>query len=335
MRSLILCAALLTTGCAGLIKGKETEVIVIAHRGASGQLPEHTLEAYKLAILQGADYIEPDLVMTRDGHLIARHDPWLSDSTDVGSRPEFAERRRTLISPEGELITDWWSWDFTLAELKTLRARQVRPDRSRDFDDLYSVPTIAEIIALAASQGTIARRNVGLYPEAKWPAEHAREGLDMAGAFETALRSAGLNERDAKVFVQSFEPGFLMEMNGRIETPLVQLVYPKGWMPGATANISLEEIADYADGVGPYKDLIMDPETGKPTGYGERACELGLEVHPWTFRDDDLPEPWPTAAEEIRRAVAAGATGIFTDFPDTGRLAVTGIARPCRAADRS
>jgi glycerophosphoryl diester phosphodiesterase len=294
------------------------DVIVIAHRGASGERPEHTLEAYRLAIAQGADFIEPDLVMSSDGILFARHDPWLSDSTDIAARPEFAGRKRTLTGPEGETLTDWWAFDFTAAELKTLRAKQVRDGRSKAFDGLYDIPTFDEIIALAAREGAARGRVVGLYPETKWPAEHAAAGLDMAGALVGALTAAGLEGADAPVFIQSFEPEILKTLSTRIGTRRVQLVYPEGWQPGAPANISLAEIATYAQGAGPYKSLLMDPETGAPTGYAAEARALGLAVHTWTFRDDDKPAWAATPEDEIRAALAAGATGIFTDFPATG-----------------
>lgn len=294
------------------------QVIVIAHRGASGERPEHTLEAYRLAIAQGADYIEPDLVMSSDGVLMARHDPWLSDSTDIAARPEFAGRKRTLTGPEGQTLTDWWTFDFTAAELKTLRAKQVRDGRSKAYDGLYEIPTFDEIIALAEREGRARGDVVGLYPETKWPAEHTAAGLDMADALVTALTTAGLDGSDAPVFIQSFEPEILKTLSTRIGTRRVQLVFPEGWQPGAPANIPLAEIATYAQGTGPYKSLLMDPETSAPTGYAAEARALGLSVHTWTFRDDDKPDWAATPEDEIRAALAAGATGIFTDFPATG-----------------
>lgn len=298
--------------------------LVIAHRGASGERPEHTLEAYRLAIAQGADYIEPDLVMSADGVLFARHDPWLSDSTDIASRPEFADRRRTLTSPDGQELTDWWSFDFTAAELKTLRTRQVRDGRSKAHDGLHEIPTFEEVVDIVKSEGKARGRVVGLYPETKWPAEHAAAGLDMATALAESLASAGLEEAGIPVFVQSFEPGILKSLSKRINAPLVQLVYPQDWKPGAPANIPLTEIATYAQGVGAYKSLLIDPETGAPNAYAAEARSLGLEVHAWTFRDDDQPGWAETPEDEIRAAINAGATGVFTDFPATGRRAVDG-----------
>lgn len=303
-------------------------VVIIAHRGASGERPEHTIEAYRLAIAQGADFIEPDLVMTKDGVLVARHDPWLSDSTDVAQRPEFAGRRRTLTSPEGEEITDWWSWDFTLAELATLRARQVRAGRSTDFDGQFLIPTFDDIVSLVLEENRHTGRQIGLYPETKWPVEHTREGLNMEEAMVSALYRSGWAGRDSPVIVQSFEPDILRKLNSRVEVSLVQLVYPLGWLPGGEPSVALEDLATYADGVGPYKALVIDPSSGTPTGYAERAKALGLMVHAWTFRDDDKPDWAATPEDEIRAALAAGVDGVFTDFPATGVRAKGDVPRP-------
>ena len=324
MRQLLLAGLTLALSCCAAAPdtaatASSADVIVIAHRGASGELPEHTLEAYQLAIEQGADFIEPDLVMTRDGVLVARHDPWLSDSTDVSERPEFADRRTTVTSPDGQALTDWFAWDFTLEELKTLRARQVRPGRTKAHDDLWAIPTYAEIVALAEAERARTGRVIGLYPETKWPGHHRDRGLDMTSAMEAALREAGHDRADAPVYVQSFEPFILIELGQRVATPLVQLVYPLGYAPGGAPSVDLETLAAYADGVGPFKWMVIDPLTGAPTGYAQQARALGLEVHPWTLRDDDLPRWAATPEAEIRAVMDAGATGFFTDFPETGR----------------
>ena len=327
MRALALLCGLAWLGACGQATSERTgdpelKPIVIAHRGASGLRPEHTLEAYRLAIAQGADFIEPDLVMTRDGVLVARHDPWLSDSTDVADRPEFADRRTTVTDPEGREMTDWFVWDFTLDEIRTLTARQVRAGRTRQFDGLYGIPTYDEIVELARTEGERVGRVVGLYPETKWPSHHRDRGLDMEDAMVAALERAGHTGADAPVFIQSFEPWILKALDGRVDTPLVQLVYPLGWQPDGAPSVSLDEIASFADGVGPYKWLVLSPETGASTGYAEAARAKGLLVHPWTFRDDDLPDWTGTGESEIAAALAAGATGFFTDFPETGRNAV-------------
>lgn len=300
------------------------DVIVIAHRGASGELPEHTIKAYQLAIEQGADFIEPDLVMTSDGVLVARHDPWLSDSTDVADRPQFADRRTTVSNPDGLELTDWFAWDFTLEELKTLRARQVRAGRSKEHDDLWPIPTYAEIVALTEAERARTGHVVGLYPETKWPGHHRDRGLDMTSAMETALREAGHDHAGAPVYVQSFEPFILVELKERIATRRVQLVYPMGYTLDGAPSVDLDTLAAYADGVGPFKWMVIDPRTGASTGYAEKARALGLEVHPWTLRDDDRPGWAASPEDEIRAVIDAGATGFFTDFSATGRRAVDG-----------
>ena len=301
--------------------------IVIAHRGASGYLPEHTLAAYALAVEMGADFIEPDLVLTKDGVLVARHDPWLSDSTNISDHPEFADRKTTLVSPEGQTLTDWFVWDFTLAEIKTLRAVQARNGRDKSHDGEYEIPTFSEILDLVAAHNAPDNSDpvslVGVYAETKWPGHHEALGFDMAGALTREIRSAEVrNASTVFAYIQSFEPAILKELWSEMNFPLVQLVYPEGYRPDGKPNISLEEIAEYADGVGPYKSLVIDPKTGASTGYAMRARALGLEVHPWTFRDDDKPDQFATPEDEIRAVLNAGATGFFTDFADTGVRAV-------------
>ena len=154
----------------------------------------------------GAYFCKPDLGVSSDGVRMARHVPWLSDSTEIAARPEFAGRKRTLTGPEGETLTDWWAFDFTAAELKTLRAKQVRDGRSKSYDGLYEIPTFDEIIALATREGDARGRVVGLYPETKWPAEHTPAGLAMAGALGAAPTAPGLEGWDAPVFTQSVQP---------------------------------------------------------------------------------------------------------------------------------
>ena len=309
-----------------------SDITVIAHRGASGYLPEHTLDAYELAIDMGADFIEPDLVMTSDGVLVARHDPWLSDSTDIADHPEFSDRRTTVTGPDGTELTDWFVWDFTYEELSTLRARQVRAGRDHTHNDILPIPRFDRVLALAMrscrpydsadiNQGSYAA--FGVYPETKWPEHHATRGLDMAGALETALLTALKDYNcDLPIYVQSFEDGILRDLNDRHafdNIPLVQLVYPEGYAMDGAPSYQLEDIAEYADGVGPFKTLVLDYRTQEPTGYAQRARDLGLEVHAWTFRDDDIAPGFETIEVEIRAILDAGATGFFTDFPDTGR----------------
>ena len=306
--------------------------LVIAHRGASGYLPEHTIEAYALAIEQGADIIEPDLVVTKDGVLIARHDRFLSTTTNIADRPEFADRKRPDPDPAGEAREDWWTEDFTLAEIKTLRARQPRANRPQAHNDLYEVPTFAEVLALAADQAEQRGRTVGVYPETKHPGFFQRIGLD----FEAPLLAALEGFDAGPVFIQSFEPEILQRLDGKTPHKLVQLVYEA--TPGAGSNIPLTDIAAYADGVGPSKNLVLKRD-GEISDFVEQAHQLELTVHPWTFRDDvENPNLQPfshdsyylvdhkggslvladeATAAEYQLFYLMGVDGVFSDFPDT------------------
>lgn len=305
--------------------------LVIAHRGASGYLPEHTIEAYALAIEQGADIIEPDLVVTKDGVLIARHDRFLSTTTNVADKPEFADRKKPNPYANGDGREDWWVEDFTLAEIKTLRARQPREGRPQEHNDLFEIPTFAEVLALAADQAGQTGRPVGVYPETKHPGYFESIGLD----FEAPLLAA-LNGFDAgPVFIQSFEPAILKRLKGKTPHKLVQLVYEE--TPGAGPNIPLAEIAGYADGVGPAKTLVLSlSDAGDGANYVSDAHRLGLTVHPWTFRDDQPNEQLDKliglslseaiadgliletdATYELSVFYRAGVDGVFADFPDT------------------
>lgn len=285
---------------------------IIAHRGASGQRPEHTLEAYELAIEQGAEWIEPDLVMTKDGVLICRHDRYLSTTTDIADRPEFADRK-TEKDSNGTPRHDWWAEDFTLAEIKTLKARQPFEGRSKDYDGRFTIPTLKDVIALAKKHAT-AGRTVGLIPETKQPGALKAAGFDMAAALIADLDAAGWRDAEAPVIIQSFEPEILKALRKIRTLRLVQLVYPAG--PTLTSNISLETLKAYSDAVGPNKLLIVGP-TGKASDFIERAHALGLKVYPWTFRDDQTPPDGASARDELKRIFTLGADGIFTDFPAT------------------
>ena len=199
--------------------------LVIAHRGASGYRPEHTLESYRLAIEMGADFIEPDLVSTRDGHLVARHEPDISATTDVAQRSEFAARRRTA-QIDGALVTGWFTTDFTLQELRSLRAVQPRADRSQAFNGLFTIPTFAEIIELARSESSRTGRRIGIYPETKHPSWHCEQGLPLEPVLLAMLEIVGWTGRDSPVFIQSFESGNLRWLQSRTSVPLVQYRAP-------------------------------------------------------------------------------------------------------------
>jgi len=303
-------------------------VVVIAHRGASGERPEHTLASYQLAIDQGADYIEPDLVMTRDGVLIARHENEIGGTTDVADHPEFAARHRSQVI-DGETLTGWFTEDFTLAEIKTLRARerlpQLRP-RNRDYDGQFTVPTFDEILHLAARAN--ARRGaaprIGIYPETKHPAHFAGIGLAQEHQVLQALERFDYGREGSPVFIQSFDPNNLRQLSRMTHLPLVQLLeHELG---------DLAAVATYADAIGIAKALgSADAVAG--------AHALGLAVHVWTFRAENefLPADLRNGPDpaghgnlegEIERFLARGIDGFFTDFPATGVRARDAACRP-------
>ncbi|HYH90428.1 MAG TPA: glycerophosphodiester phosphodiesterase family protein [Solirubrobacteraceae bacterium] len=273
--------------------------IVIAHRGASGYRPEHTLAAYELGARQGADYIEPDLVSTRDGELVARHENEISGTTDVADHPEFADRR-TAKEIDSTAYEGWFVEDFTLAELKTLRARERIPDvrpENTEHDGRYEIPTLQEVIDLAARLG------VGIYPETKHPSYHRALGLALEPALVAALRRNALDSAGAPVFVQSFDPASLEELGGALTVPLVQLV--------GSEPIDVEAIARYAHAIGPAKRLVSADLVAA-------AHAAGLAVHPYTFRRERrfLPDDVPDLTAELRRYYELGVDGVFTDNPD-------------------
>lgn len=280
--------------------------IVIAHRGASGIFPEHTLPAYARAIEVGADYIEPDLVITKDGHLVVRHDRYLSGSTDVSDHPEFADRKTTKPGHEG---ADWFVDDFTLAEMKTLRARQPRAGRSIEFDGQYEILTFEQVMTFAAEQSTLTGRRIGVYPETKHPADLDVLGLRHDKAMLSILVEHGYGSANDPVFIQSFELENLKRLN---EATDIRLVYLMDRMP----SVSLFDLAKIVEGVGPSKKMLID-DAGADTGFVKAAHDAGLTVHPWTFRDDALDPKFPDIDTEIKAYYALGVDGIFSDFPDT------------------
>src|SRR5919109_1833186 len=271
--------------------------LIIGHRGASGYRPEHTLASYRLAIELGVDYIEPDLVSTKDHVLVARHENNIADTTDVASHPEFAARKTTK-TVDGTAVTGWFTEDFTLAELKTLRAKErlpaVRP-LNTVFDGLYQVPTFQEVIDLAK------RYRVGIYPETKHPTYFDSVGLSLEEPLVAALDANGYRGRNAPVFIQSFEVGNLEQLRTMTRVPLVQLIdeasakpydFVVAGDPRTYADLitpaGLAGIARYARGVGPWKNLIV-PRDGserllEPTSLVRDAHRAGLIVHTWTFR---------------------------------------------------
>src|SRR5436305_5016020 len=201
--------------------------LVIGHRGASGYRPEHTLASYELAIAMGADFIEPDLVSTRDHVLIARHENEISETTDVADRPEFAGRRRTQRI-DGREVAGWFTEDLTLAEIKTLRAKERLASRDRSFDGRFEVPTFAEVLDLARGKSAETGRTIGVYPETKHPTYFRQLGIPLEEPLLAALAAAGYRGREAAVFLQSFEVGNLKELRQRTDLPLIQLLEAAG-----------------------------------------------------------------------------------------------------------
>jgi glycerophosphoryl diester phosphodiesterase len=261
--------------------------LVVGHRGAAGYLPDHTLAGYRLATRLGADYVEPDLVATKDGVLIARHEPNITATTDVASHPEFAARRRTGVNIDGALEDGWFASDFTYAEIRTLRAVQPLPERSQRYNGRFRIPSFQQVIDLVKRQSKRQGRTIGIYPETKHPTYHKRLGLPLEGRLVSALRHNGLDRRDAPVFIQSFEQSNLKQLNGMTKVPLIQLVdandvnadgtldytapfdRPYDWTvsgnPALTSrtfgyfatNAGLDEIRTYADGISPWKRYIV------------------------------------------------------------------------------
>lgn len=301
---------LLLAGAAPPMGSAPRPPLVIAHRGASGELPEHTLAAYERAIDQGADCIEPDLVMTRDGVLVARHDIYLSTTTDVAEHPEFAARRRPFPTPRAPDRTEWFVADFTLEELATLRARQPFPGRSTADDGRFAIPTFDAVLALARRRSAGRATPVCIYPEAKAPAFHAARGLDLGTAILAALERHGVDRPGAPLFIQSFDPAFLHAMRSRTALPLILLVEDQAALAAARALPG----APFWEGLGVPHAMLFDAK-GASSGLVESAHEAGQLVHVWTYRDDAPFTEGESTEQALRQALALGVDGIFTDFP--------------------
>jgi glycerophosphoryl diester phosphodiesterase len=343
--TLLLLLALPATAPAHPHRDHQARPLVIGHRGAAGYRPEHTLASYRLGAELGADYIEPDLVSTKDGVLVARHEPEIGGTTNVADHPEFASRKTTKVI-DGVSFTGWFTEDFTLKELKTLRAKEripdIRPANTR-FDGKFQIPTFQEVLDLRARLSRELHRQIGVYPEVKHSTYFRSLGLPIEPKLVSTLNRNGLNRRGAPVFVQSFEIGNLRALNHVLKVPLVQLLdepqlHPAGdpaqpsYGDMATAA-GLREIATYADGVGPWKNYII-PRTagdcsGKPTSFVQDAHLAGLVVHPYTFRRENtfLPCELRSSSDpagvgdlvsEIRQFIRAGVDGFFTDDADYG-----------------
>jgi glycerophosphoryl diester phosphodiesterase len=331
--------------------GVQDDATVVGHRGASGYRPEHTLAAYELAILQCADYIEPDLVSTKDGVLVARHENDISGTTDVTSRPEFADRRTTKVV-DGTSITGWFTEDFTLAELRTLRATEripaIRPANTA-YDGLYQVPTFDEVVDLARHSRTCDGDAVGIYPETKHPSYFDSIGLSLEERLLAVLAANGHDDAGDPVIIQSFETANLRDLAPRTEVRIAQLIDCSGAPydltlagdPRTYADLvtpdGLADIATYADGVGLCKAVMIPRDAAgnllEPTGVIDHAHTAGLTVHGWTFRRENEFLPLqlrsgtdPSApgdmAGELTVFLDAGMDGFFTDNPDVGAAAI-------------
>jgi glycerophosphoryl diester phosphodiesterase len=320
--------------------------IVIGHRGAAGYRPEHTLASYELAARLGADFIEPDLVTTKDHVLIARHEPAIGGTTDVAKHPEFAGRRTTKVL-DGTAVTDWFTEDFTLAELKTLRAVERLPQvrqHNTMYDGLFQIPTFQEILDLRARLSRELGRTIGVYPETKHPTFFRNAGLPLEPRLVRILHQNGLDKADSPVFVQSFEAGNLRDLhdNYRLRAPKVFLTSVSGtpWGDPRTYEdyltpAGLKELAEYVQGIGPDKNQIIprhpDGTLATPTSLVADAHAVGLVLHPYTFRAENQflptdyqvgtdPDGYGKAIAEQVAYLHAGVDGLFTDQADIGAL---------------
>jgi glycerophosphoryl diester phosphodiesterase len=303
----------------------DDEPIVIAHRGASGYLPEHTLEAYALAVEQGADVIEPDLVLTKDGELLARHEPVLDETTDVAEHPEFADRKTTKLI-DGKPVTGFFADDFTLAELKTLRAEerlpQLRPD-SAAHDGEFELVTYDEVLDYVATL----EEKVVTYPEMKHPSYYEDKGMSIEDALADLLEERKLDRKRSPVWIQSFEYESLLTIAERVDNRVGLNIDGQGEIPDA----DLDEYAETLDTVSLNKNRIFpraaDGSISEPTDIVERAHDRGLDVHVWTFRAENQflpanlregsdPAAWGDIEAEFELFYDLGVDAVFSDFPD-------------------
>ncbi|MFI0811622.1 glycerophosphodiester phosphodiesterase [Streptomyces echinatus] len=325
---------------------------IIGHRGASGYRPEHTFGSYELALDLGADVVEAgDLVPTKDGHLVCRHEPEIGGTTDVASHPEFAGRRTTKVL-DGVPTTGWFTEDFTLAELKTLRAvERIPANRPHNtlYDGRWEIPTFEEVLKWQDEQTRKRGRQVWIYPETKHPTYFRKLGLGLEERVAKLLHKYGKDSRNSPVILQSFEPTSIQRLNRLVDNPLVVLLSSAGSRPydfveandpRTVADLitpkGLREIAGYAQGIGPTLDLVIpkkaDGTLAEPTTLVSDAHKVGLILHPYTMRNENpfLPAEYRkgTAADAYgdvfgawRTYLATGIDGVFTDNADTGLLA--------------
>lgn len=315
---------------------KTNTPLVIGHRGASGYRPEHTLASYALAIQMGADYIEPDLVSTKDGVLIARHENNITDTTNVSENPKFSDRKTTK-KIDGIDVNGWFTEDFTLAEIKTLRAKERLPFRNQSYNGKFEIPTLQEVIDLVKSKSLEKKRIIGIYPETKHPTYFQSINLPLEKPLVSILKRNGYTKKTDPVFIQSFEVTNLKQLHKLTDLPLVQLfdepqVRPYDLIvkgdPRTYGDLAkpkeLAKIANYATGVGPYKRLIVPTDENNklkpPTTFIRDAHVAGLKVHAYTFRNEGqyLASDYNGNPEaEYEQFFRLGVDGVFSDFPDT------------------
>ncbi|AGH96660.1 glycerophosphodiester phosphodiesterase [Pseudobdellovibrio exovorus] len=329
MRHLILFALLFSTFSAAAFQAP----LIIAHRGASGYRPEHTLESYKLAIEMGADFIEPDLVMTKDKVLVARHENEISETTNVAEK--FPSRKKTKTI-DGQEITGWFTEDFTLKELKTLRAKERLEFRDQSFNGKFEVPTFDEILVFLKAESKKHKRVIGVYPETKHPSYFASIGLPMENAVVDALKKHDLNHEKSAVYLQAFELDILKKLKDLTPVSLVFLygspkespydfilAKDKRTFADLTKPAALKELAKTVHGIGPHKSYIIPTnsfgERLKPTTLVADAHAAGLVVHPYTFRKEEIFLPATYKGDAIAEYIEffqQGVDGVFSDFTD-------------------
>lgn len=324
---------------------------VVAHRGASGYRPEHTLGAYQLALDMGAHVIEQDIVPTKDGHLVCRHENDITATTDVAAHPEFASRKTTK-SVDGTSYTGWFTEDFTLAELKTLRAKERIPgtrQRNTLYDGRWDVPTLEEVFRWAEKQGRARGKRIWLHIETKHPTYFRKLGLGLEEPLAKLLRTYGRHKKSSPNFLQSFEPSSIQRLNKLVDPPLVVLLsgassrpwdFVEAGDPRTVADLikpeGLEWMASFAQGIGPTLDLIIprkaDGSLGTPTTLVKDAHAAGLILHPYTMRNENTflptnfrkgtdPAAYGDAFGAFKAYFETGIDGIFSDNCDTALLA--------------
>jgi glycerophosphoryl diester phosphodiesterase len=338
--------ALIGVAASPALASPRKTTLVVGHRGTAGYRPEHTLASYELAARMGADYMEPDLVSTKDGVLVCRHEPEIGGTTNVGDHPEFADRKRTVLL-DGVSTSGWFTHDFTLAELKTLRAVERLPSvrqRNTLYNGLFEVPTLQEMLDLRARLSRELGRDLGVFPETKHPTYFRNLGLELETPLVRTLRRNNLDRPGAKVFIQSFEAHNLETLHRtyRVRVPLVFLTSAAGSPFADTRTYAdyltpagLRDLSRYAQGIGPDKVQVIgrnaDDTLGTPTPLVGNAHRAGLKVIPYTFRAENQflpadyrvgtdPNAYGRAIDEQITFLKAGLDGLFTDQSDIGVL---------------